>query len=205
MGGKELPAVFDFGEFYGWDTLSRAERFVIGTKMTISPSPKIRAKVGDVFLIPIDETTWVVGQLVRKKRSELYVAIFADRYSSTEVEPRSILDKKPLFLVLTLDVKLYHGMWPIIGNVKENLNIFPEPAFKIAISGHAHIVSRDETICRLATEAELEVLKLHSVRSGQGIENMVRSYFGTNDDQEDFDYFLATYAENSGKLLQEDR
>jgi hypothetical protein len=170
--------------------------------MTISASPKIRAKVGDVFLIPIDETTWVIGQLVRKNQSELYVAIFADRYSSTDIEPRSILDKKPLFLVLTLDAKPYHGMWPIIGNVQENRSSIPEPAFAVFIGGSGtHIESRDETICRLATREELEVLKPRSVRSPHGIEVMVRNYFGANDDQEDFDYFLATYAENSGKLL----
>ena len=175
---------------------------ITGAKMTISASPKIRAKVGDVFLIPIDETTWVIGQLVRKKQSELYVAIFADRYSSNDVEPRSILDKKPLFLVLTLDALLYHGMWPIIGNVQENRNSIPEPAFKVGIWGSGpHIISRDEKICRLATREELEVLQPRSVRTPHGIEIMVRNYFGTNDDQEDFDYYLATYAENSGKLL----
>jgi hypothetical protein len=170
--------------------------------MTIPASPKIRAKVGDVFLIPIDDTSWVIGQLVRKKRTELYVAIFADRFSSTDVEPSSIIGKKPLFLVLTLDALLYHGMWPIIGNVQENRNSFPEPAFMVGIWGSgAHIISRDETICRLATPAELEVLKLRSVRTSHGIEVMLRNYFGTNEDQEDFNYFLATYAENSGKLL----
>ena len=170
--------------------------------MTISASPKIRVKVGDVFLIPIDETTWVVGQLVRKKGSQLYVAIFADRYSSTDVDPKSILDKKPLFLVLTLDALLYHGMWPIIGNVQENRNSIPEPAFKVGIWGSgAHIISRDETICRLATREELEVLQPRIVDSPKNIEIMVRSYFGTNEDQFDFDDYLATYAENSGKLL----
>ncbi len=134
--------------------------------MTISASPKIRAKVGDVFLIPIDDASWVVGQLVRKKRSELYVAIFADRYSSTDVEPRSILDKKPLFLVLTLDAKLYHGMWPIIGNVQENRDSIPEPAFAVINSGSGtHIISRDETICRLATPEELGVLRPRTVDS----------------------------------------
>jgi len=174
--------------------------------MTISASPKIRVKVGDVFLIPIDETTWVIGQLVRKKQSELYVAIFADRYSSTDVEPRSIIGKKPLFLVLTLDAKLYHGMWPIIGNVQENRNNIPEPAFKVGIWGSGtHIISRDETICRLATREELEVLKPHCVTTGQGIEDMIRSYSGMNDYQFDFDYYLATYAEHSGRLLEQDR
>lgn len=171
--------------------------------MTIVESPKIRVKVGDVFLVPVDDSTWVLGQLVRKKGSQLYVAIFADRYSSNNLDPKSILDKKPLFLVLTLDAKLYHGMWPIIGNVQENRNSIPEPAFAVIIWGSGtHIVSRDETISRLATREELEVLKPRCVTTGQGIEDMVRSYFGMNDYHFDFDYYLATYAENSGKLLQ---
>jgi hypothetical protein len=170
--------------------------------MIMSASPKIKAKIGDVFLIPIDDSSWVIGQLVRKKRSELYVAIFADQYSSADVEARSIIGKKPIFLVLTLDASIYHGIWPVIGNVLENRNNIPEPAFKVGIWGSgAHIISRDETICRLATSAELRVLKPRSVRSPHGIEIMVRNYFGKNEDQEDFDYFLATYAEESGKLL----
>lgn len=170
--------------------------------MTISASPKIRAKVGDVFLIPVDEATWVVGQLVRKKRSQLYVAIFADRYSSIDIDPKSILDKKPLFLVLTLDALLYHGIWPIIGNVQENRDSIPEPAFAVMIWGSGtHIISRDETISRLATREELQILKPRTIRSPNNVEIMVRNYFKENENQEEFDDYLATYAEKSGKLL----
>ena len=175
---------------------------ITGAKMTISASPKIRVKVGDVFLIPVDEATWVVGQLVRKKGSQLYVAIFADRYSSTDVEPRSIIGKKPLFLVLTLDALLYHGMWPIIGNVQENRNSIPEPAFAVIVWGSGtHIISRDERISRLATQEELQILKPRTLRSPNNIEIMVRNYFVANENQEEFDDYLATYAEKSGKLL----
>jgi hypothetical protein len=93
-------------------------------------------------------------------------------------------------------------MWPIIGNVQEDRDTIPEPAFAVINWGSGtHIISRDETICRLATQEELEVLQPRSVRTPHGIEIMVRNYFVTNDDQEDFDYFLATYAENSGRLL----
>jgi hypothetical protein len=169
--------------------------------MTILNSPKIKAKTGDVFLIPIDSVSWVLAQIIDIQRKELYVAIYADRYFSLTVEPRSVIDKRPHFLVLTLDSKLFHGMWLIIGNVKENLSAFPEPAFKVDISGHAYIVSRNDSICRLASKEELTILKLRSVRSPQGIENMLQSYFSNDKSQEDFDYYLAKYAEVSGMLL----
>lgn len=169
--------------------------------MTAVKSPKIKTRIGDVFLIPVDEVTWVVGQLVKKNRTELYVAVFEKCYSSTTIDPRNIIGDQPLFLVLTLDSKVYHGMWPIIGNIMENLSSFPEPAFKVSISGIAHIVSRDGSISRPASQSELEVLKLRSVRSPQGIENVIRSHFGILENQEDFEYYSYKYAEKTGKLL----
>jgi hypothetical protein len=103
--------------------------------------------------------------------------------------------------VLTLDSKLYHGMWPIIGNVVENLNSFPEPAFKISFGDVAHIVSRDGTISPTASQSDLTVLKLRSVRSPQGIENVICSHFGIRENQVDFDYYSSKYVKETSKLL----
>lgn len=173
--------------------------------MKFPNSPKIKVKIGDIFLIPVEPTSWVIGQLIKKNRSELYVAVFEERYVSTDVNPRCVIGKKPLLLVLTLDGKLYHGMWPIIGNVKDNINDFPEPAFKIGINGSAYLVSRDETVCRPATDKDLTVLQLRTVTSPQGIENVILNHFGLGKTYEDLNYYYAKYAEKTSELLQADR
>ncbi len=99
----------------------------------------IQVNVGDVFLVPLDGKNWALGQLASAWNDELYVAIFGQKVATQDVAPKSVIGQEPIFLALTLDAKLFHGDWPIVGNVQENLADFPQPAFKVRQSGVAYI------------------------------------------------------------------
>jgi len=161
----------------------------------------IQVRVGDVFLVPLDGENWALGQLVSAWNDELYVAVFDQKREKQQADPGSVVDQEPIFLALTLDAKLFHGDWPIIGNVQENLASFPQPAFKVRQSGVVHIESRDRTVSRPATQAEAEILRYRSVSSPAVIEEAVQAHFGIGEWSPHFDEFPADYAVQSSRLL----
>jgi hypothetical protein len=161
----------------------------------------VQVAIGDVFLIPLTEQSWAYGQLVSAWNGELYVAIFGDKTERDEANSKAILGIKPVFLVLTLDAKLWHGHWPIIGNVQTNLSSFPQPAFKVRQKGIVYIESRDRARTRQATAHESQILRFRTVTSPAAIEQVVRAYFGIGDWNPHFENYLADYAYKSGELL----
>ena len=161
----------------------------------------IQVKVGDVFLVPLDGKSWAVGQLVSSWNDELYVAIFGQKVETQNVNPQSVADLEPIFLALTLDAKLFHGDWPIIGNVQANLASFPQPAFKVRQSGVVYIESRDRKFTRPASTSEAEQLIYRSVSSPAVVEKGVQAHFGLGDWSVHYDEFQSDYAAASSKLL----
>jgi len=160
----------------------------------------IPANVGDVFLIPLDDNGWACGQLVSKWNDELYVAIFGEKVEA-QVDPGRAVSKEPMFLALTLDAKLFHGDWPIIGNIQENLPRFPQPAFKVRQSGVVYIESRDRTVSRPAAPKETEILKYRTVSSPAVIQKAVQAHFGLGEWSSSYDGLRAEYAFDSSRLL----
>lgn len=161
----------------------------------------IQVKVGDVFLVPLDGKSWAVGQLVSAWNDELYVAIFGQKIETHNVDPHSVIDQEPVFLALTLDAKIFHGDWPIVGNVQENLASFPQPAFKVRQAGVVYMESRDRTVSRPASSSEAEMLRNRSVSSPAVIEEAVQGYFGVCEWNPHYDKFHSDYAAASSKLL----
>ena len=77
--------------------------------------------MGDVFLIPIDDSRHGIGQIAGDWKGELYVIIFDAVYGNEAIDPKRVLAEKPLFGALSLDAKIHHGDWRVIGNISENL------------------------------------------------------------------------------------
>jgi hypothetical protein len=89
----------------------------------------IKAKVGDVFLIPLDEDRWAGGQVAGDWEGELYLAVFEERYTRDNADPRVIVEGKPAFLLLSLNAWVRN--WPILENLQYNLGEYPQPVFKV--------------------------------------------------------------------------
>lgn len=160
-----------------------------------------KARVGDVFLIPLKGGGYAGGQIVSAWNEELYIAVFDQRLGSDKNDPLAVTSGTPVFLTLTLDAKLWHGDWPTIGNRQDNLRNFPQPAYKVRQGGVVHIESRDRTISRPASPAEASVLRYRTVSSPAVLEEAVIAYFGGGEWNLHFNDLRSDYAASSSQLL----
>ncbi|TWT34166.1 Imm26 family immunity protein [Blastopirellula retiformator] len=134
---------------------------------------------GDVFLVPIDITRVGLGQIVDVLPSELYVVIYANAWNvSSPPSPGDVVGQVVLFASLTLDAKLYHGDWAIIGNVTENLVNIKLPLSKVRISGEMHIESHDGSWSRSATPKEADQLSFRKTVAPIRLEKALKAQYG---------------------------
>lgn len=161
----------------------------------------IKVKVGDVFLIPLDETACAGGIIINDRKGELYVAVFQEKLDAGESDTKKIVNGTPLFLTLTLDAKLWHGFWPIIGNELKLTKKFPQPVYKVQYDGNLHIESRDMKFHRIASASEAEILNFRTVSSPAAIENATKGKFGILEWSPHHNSLLAGYAIKSSKFL----
>jgi len=159
-------------------------------------------RVGDVFLIPVDDSRFGVGQIAGNWKGELYVLVYEEICSQSSADPESVIDAKPLFAALSLDAKIHHGDWPIIGNVTRNLAHIPQPVFKVDQGGQVFLESRDRSISRRASTSEAKCLRLRTVVAPVRLENALKAYYGVGDWNPRYDELKADYAFDSSRVLQ---
>ncbi len=162
---------------------------------------KHKARVGDVFLLPIEGSRMGIGQVAGDRQGELYFVIYDVVHETAEVEPASVLRETPLFAALSMDAKIYHGDWPIIGNVPENLARIPQPVFKVDQGGQTFLESRDRSVYRPASSAEAETLRLRTVVAPIRLEKALKAYNGVGEWTEIYDDLRAGYALQSSRLI----
>lgn len=78
----------------------------------------MKLKVGDIFTIPVSEEKTGFGQIVNiPNRNNFIIIVFEKIYTGKEwPDIGEIMNDRILFLGYTLDAKLYHKHWKIIGN-----------------------------------------------------------------------------------------
>ena len=104
-------------------------------------------------------------------------------------------------MTLAFDAKFVHGDWLIIGNLVDNLDRYPDPAFKIKHAGVMSIESRDKRKRRAATIEEIEILEYRSVAAPVVIEDAIKAYFGIIEWKDDYEKRRAKYARESSKMI----
>jgi Immunity protein 26 len=158
-------------------------------------------KIGDVFLIPLDDAGFGVGQVAGNWQGELYLIIYEATSATQNVALDEIMSKPPWLAALSLDAKLWNGDWPIIGNVQENLDGVPQPVFKVNQDEQVFLESRDRSISRPATAQEEQILRLRNVVAPIRLENALKARHGIGSWNPRYDELLAEYATVSSKLL----
>lgn len=160
-----------------------------------------KAHVGDVFLVPIDESRRGIGQIAGDWKGELYVVIFDAVYDGENVDPNSVNSATPLFAALSLDAKIHNGDWRIIGNVTENLDGIPQPVFKVNQDGEVFLESRDRSATRQASSEEAESLRLRTVVAPVRLEKALKAYNGVGDWSIRYDDLRYDYALESSRYV----
>lgn len=159
-----------------------------------------KTTTGDVFLIPLDGERFGIGQIAGNWNGELYAVVF-DKLVSMDAAPEDVNGANLAFAALTLDAKLHHGDWTLIGNHMGNLPALPQPWFKVGVLGETHIESRDRSMTRRATRAESERLRFRSVVAPVRIENAFKALHGFGEWNARFDDLKSHYAYESENLV----
>lgn len=160
----------------------------------------VQTNIGDVFVIPLDESTCVAGQIINSWKEELYIAIFDRHLSRNEVDLKTAIAAEPVLLTLSLDGKLWNGHWPVIGNCTENLSHIPEPNYKVRQDGKIYLESRDRTYTRRASDEEAGALQFRTVSSPIIVEKAIKAHFGIGEWKPAYDELLAKHAIASSEL-----
>jgi hypothetical protein len=153
----------------------------------------MKLKEGDVFTIPVSESLTGFGQIVKDpKKDDLIIIVFkelAEKHDIPNIE--DIVNGTPLLLGFTMDAKLYHGHWEIIGNHPINIGDIRMPYFKLGTPpGDSYITNYKGQRIRPITLEEYSKLGFKSFRSPAGFEKALKAYHKFGDWREDFDRLL---------------
>ena len=140
---------------------------------------RLKLKVGDVFEIPINDNLVGYGQIVRAGKV-LYVVIFEEAYPRAErVDVQKVVAGKIFLVGHTLDGRLYHGMWKIIGNVPVNTTRIPFPCYKVGLGSEGIVVvDFDGIVIRKANESEENLLTFETTHAPIGFEHALQAKHG---------------------------
>ncbi len=144
---------------------------------------------GDVFLVPLSDEYRGVGQIVEALATgELYVVLFNGKYKR-ESQPKviDIATMEPVFASLTLDAKLWHEHWSIIGNFTDNLVNIHQPTFKVRHSGVMHAESLDGEKYRPINVDEEQRLQPRRTLAPIRLQNALQAYHDLRDWEPYFD------------------
>lgn len=88
--------------------------------MSSSKRKRIRLAVGDLFAVDLDDGTWALGHIIASDDAtiaDIACALFALRAPSVDVLRTRIAEAtQPIGTVVTNDVEIRAGRWPIIGH-----------------------------------------------------------------------------------------
>lgn len=140
-------------------------------------------RVGDVFLIPLDNERVGIGQIIAMYRgndSHLYFAMFSRAYSRRHLPqlPEAVQDEMA-FLALSLDGQIWRGEWEIIGNVPVDPASFPLPAWKeFHYPNTTYVMDYTGSLKKQIDPAEAESLPNEKVVAPARLENALRALHG---------------------------
>lgn len=162
---------------------------------------RIKSRPGDVFLVPLDQNDAALGQVLASWKGELYIAIYDLKVPLSETNASLVCGREPLIAALSLDAKLWHGDWPIIGNVTSNLAGILHPVFKVGHNGSTYLVTRDRSVLRKALPEEASQLRLRTVYAPVALQNAILAHFGLGERLPRYEEFAYEYARRSSSLI----
>jgi hypothetical protein len=158
---------------------------------------KPRAKRGDVFSIPIDDRRVGYGQVVLKNHSSfpIYIVVFGTAYDrNQEVSLNEIVADGIALVGASMDARIYHGMWKIIGNIEPDRSRIPRPNFKVYIGGSDFVENFDGNRLREATPEDVRHYDNRWSRAPMGFESAIKAIHGVGIWESNFDKLTFKHA-----------
>ncbi|HET7085113.1 MAG TPA: hypothetical protein VFI23_10105 [Rhizomicrobium sp.] len=132
-------------------------------------------KVGDVLSIPIVDGLCATAQVL-VKRAILHVVIFSELRQCGSISIEAETSSSPVLAGWTMDAKVYHGYWEIIGksmpadwsDLKKN--------YKVEYAGKIWVEDFDGRLLHPASRSEIENLFNRSSYSPASLEQAIRAF-----------------------------
>ncbi|WP_143961168.1 Imm26 family immunity protein [Litoribacter populi] len=164
----------------------------------------MKLKTGDIFTIPIDDARIGLGQIVNiPNKNNFIIIVFKNSYDKNKIPSlEEIVKSEVLFLGYTLDAKLYHKHWVIIGNYADNVASIPLPYFKLGTSPDVNIINYKGDFVRKAKQEEDKYIEYKTVTAPVEYELALKAYHNVVDWEEDFNSLLYKETLNSIKVVE---
>lgn len=154
---------------------------------------RVKARVGDIFQIPIDDTRVGYGQVVMQPdKSSLFICIYSIRTRPGEQpDLDAVVQSEILLAGNTFDARIWHGYWPVVGNIEPNMATIALPNYKEGLPGRANVENLDRTRRRPATKEEEQILPFRSYVAPIRFEKALKALAGIGEwrpEHEDLKY-----------------
>ncbi len=167
---------------------------------------KFKLNVGDIFTIPLSNNQVGFGQIVNFPITKdcFIMVVFDYRQDLKHVVDLANISSSPiLFLGYSLDAKLYHNSWSVIGNLIENISQIVLPYHKLGISPNdMSITDYKGKILREATANEFARLSYQTIISPIRYENALKAFYKFKEwNMADYDNLLYKHTLNSNEIF----
>lgn len=166
---------------------------------------RIKAKVGDVFQIPVDKTRVGYSQIVAKiEPNPFYMVVYEPLFHWDDTPfLKDLINSEILFLANSFDAKIWYGHWPIVGNCSPDLHRIPFPSFKTTIrnADEYYVISYDGLRRRKATPEECDLLDFRTNIAPIRLENALKAYYDVIPWEEDFEKLTFKYVKARSKIV----
>lgn len=139
--------------------------------------------------MPIDEQRIGFGQIVSTRSHNFIMIVFEGTWDKNEKPKlKEIAQREILFMGYSMDAKLYHKHWEIIGNYNKNLKQIELPYYRLGTPpDEIYLLDHTGKKIRPCTEEEFEKLKYRKVKAAVEYELALKAYYGQQEWEEDFE------------------
>jgi hypothetical protein len=165
----------------------------------------MKLKIGDIFTIPITDTRIGIGKIINRPNKDSLLIVVYDVTLDKNIIPglKELCDNDILLLGHTLDAKLYHKHWAVIGNYTENITEIYLPYYKLGTPpSDIYIVNYKGECLRRATIKEFDALDYQSIVAPIRYEKALKAHFNLLDWDESYDALLYSNTLDSIKLVK---
>jgi len=153
---------------------------------------KIQVGKGDIFEFELAERTFAYGQIV-KSGDVIYVIVFNDIYTNKERDIDSQNLTEIALCGWTLDSRIYHGMWKIVGNAPLPDDV-PRPCYKVGNGGIFWVETFDGVLKRPASQKDCRSLDYRTTIAPIRFEKALAAIHGLHEWDIAFEKMCVEYA-----------
>jgi Immunity protein 26 len=164
----------------------------------------MKLKVGDIFTIPVSDEKTGFGQIINiPNKNNFIIAVFEKVYTGKEWPGLDeIITDRILFLGYTMDAKLYHEHWKIIGNDSSNVSKVKLPYFKLGTPPDMQIINYKGDRLRKASKDEFNSIDYKTVLAPVEYEIALKAHHKLEEWEEGFNELLYEKALESIKIVE---